>query len=104
MAAATDNKQGILARIRWKSGYMNPALRRIANRVLQAPEETKSISIKDLAAQCEVSESTVTRFVREIEVPSFQHFKILIAEEALEYGLIDQVLTSRKTLPALTAS
>src|SRR6478672_6290336 len=30
--------------------------------------------------------------------------KILIADEALEYGLIDQVLTSRKTLPALTAS
>ncbi|RZT58221.1 ATP-dependent Clp protease proteolytic subunit ClpP [Microcella alkaliphila] len=30
--------------------------------------------------------------------------KILIAQEALEYGLIDQVLTSRKTQPALTAS
>jgi len=30
--------------------------------------------------------------------------KILIAEEALEYGLIDQVLTSRKTLPAAIAS
>jgi RpiR family transcriptional regulator, carbohydrate utilization regulator len=81
MAAAADNKQGIVARIRWKSAYMNPALRRIANRVLKAPEEIKSISIKDLAVQCEVSESTVTRFVREIEVPSFQHFKILIAEE-----------------------
>ncbi|MFC5859669.1 ATP-dependent Clp protease proteolytic subunit [Agromyces flavus] len=27
--------------------------------------------------------------------------KILSAEEAREYGLIDQVLTSRKTLPAL---
>jgi DNA-binding MurR/RpiR family transcriptional regulator len=63
------------------SGYMNPALRRIAERVLKAPEEVKSISIKDLAAQCDVSESTVTRFVREIEVPNFQHFKILIAEE-----------------------
>jgi ATP-dependent Clp protease protease subunit len=27
--------------------------------------------------------------------------KILSAEEALEYGLIDQVLTSRKNIPAL---
>lgn len=81
MADRTEGKQGILARIRWMSGYMNPALRRIADRVLKAPEEVKSISIKDLAAQCEVSESTVTRFVREVEVPSFQHFKILIAEE-----------------------
>jgi DNA-binding MurR/RpiR family transcriptional regulator len=81
MEAATENKQGILMRIRWKAAYMNPALRRIADRVLKAPEEIKSISIKDLALQCEVSESTVTRFVREIEVQSFQHFKILIAEE-----------------------
>ena len=30
--------------------------------------------------------------------------KILSAQEALDYGLIDQVLNSRKTLPALTAS
>ena len=29
--------------------------------------------------------------------------KILSAAEAMEYGLIDQVLTSRKNLPALTA-
>ena len=81
MVEAGGVKPGILARIRWMSGYMNPALRRIAERVLKAPEEVKSISIKDLAAQCDVSESTVTRFVREIEVPNFQHFKILIAEE-----------------------
>jgi DNA-binding MurR/RpiR family transcriptional regulator len=63
------------------SPYLNPALRRIAERVLKAPEEVKSISIKDLAAECKVSESTVTRFVREVDVPSFQLFKILIAEE-----------------------
>ena len=29
--------------------------------------------------------------------------KILIAQEALEYGLIDQVLTSRKNQPALAS-
>lgn len=81
MADADNARQGILTRIRWMSAYLNPALRRIAERVLKAPEDIKSISIKDLAAQCEVSESTVTRFVREIEVPSFQQFKILIAEE-----------------------
>jgi RpiR family carbohydrate utilization transcriptional regulator len=81
MDSAAEQKQGILARIRWKSGYMNPALRRIADRVLKSPDDIKSISIKDLATQCDVSESTVTRFVRDIEVSSFQHFKILIAEE-----------------------
>ena len=88
MSEEAGVRQGLLARIRWMSGYMNPALRRIADRVLRAPEEVKSISIKDLAAQCEVSESTVTRFVREIEVPSFQQFKILIAEELSQAGRV----------------
>lgn len=86
MSDSSEAKQGILSRIRWMSGYMNPALRRIADRVMQVPEEIKSISIKDLAIQCDVSESTVTRFVREIEVPSFQQFKILIAEELSQGG------------------
>jgi RpiR family transcriptional regulator, carbohydrate utilization regulator len=81
MAGISNDRHGVLTKIRWSAGYLNPALRRIADRVLRAPEEIKSISIKDLAAQCEVSESTVTRFVREIEIPSFQQFKILIAEE-----------------------
>lgn len=72
---------GVLSRLRHMSPYLNPALRRIANRVLKTPEAVKSISIKELAASCNVSESTVTRFVREIDVPSFQQFKILIAED-----------------------
>ena len=55
--------------------------RRIAERVVSAPEDIKSISIRDLARQCDVSESSVTRFVREIGVASFQEFKILVAEE-----------------------
>jgi RpiR family transcriptional regulator, carbohydrate utilization regulator len=78
---AVAAKGGILSRLRYMSPYLNPALRRIAERVLKSPEEVKSISIKELAAECRVSESTVTRFVREIDVPSFQLFKILIAEE-----------------------
>jgi RpiR family carbohydrate utilization transcriptional regulator len=77
---------GVLSRLRHMSPYLNPALRRIANRVLKAPEAAKSISIKELAASCNVSESTVTRFVREIDVPSFQQFKILIAEDLSKAG------------------
>lgn len=95
MNVAAESKQGLLARIRWGSAYMNPALRRIAERVLRAPEDIKSISIKDLAAQCEVSESTVTRFVREIEVTSFQQFKILIAEELSQGSGGAPVVTDR---------
>jgi ATP-dependent Clp protease protease subunit len=43
------------------------------------------------------SNRTVAQVNRDIE-----RDKILSAHEAVEYGLIDQVLTSRKSLPALT--
>lgn len=76
-----DRPKNLLARVRWMSPYLNPALRRIADQVLRSPETVKSSSIKELAFACQTSESTVTRFVREIDVPSFQQFKILIAEE-----------------------
>ncbi len=102
MNEGAEVKQGILARIRWKSGYMNPALRRIAEKVLKDPFEVKSISIKDLATQCDVSESTVTRFVREVQVPSFQHFKILIAEELSQGTGAPAQLTDRHVYEDIT--
>ena len=73
--------ESIIARIRWSRPYLNPALRRIAEYVLKSPEIVKSGSINELARACEVSESTITRFVRTVNVASFQQLKIKIAEE-----------------------
>jgi RpiR family transcriptional regulator, carbohydrate utilization regulator len=81
MSETLDKPRSILARIRWMSPYLNPALRRIADQILKAPELIKSSSINEVARLCQTSESTVTRFVREVEVPSFQQLKILIAED-----------------------
>lgn len=72
---------GVIDQIRRMVPYLKPALKRIAQQILEAPEDVKSISIKDLAERCEVSESTVTRFVREIGVTNFQQLKIRLAEE-----------------------
>jgi len=76
-----DRPERVLARIRWSAPYLNPALRRISDYVLKYPEIAKGSTIKDLAQACEVSESTITRFVRTVEVPNFQQLKIRIAEE-----------------------
>jgi len=73
--------ESVIARIRWSRPYLNPALRRIAEYVLKSPEIVKSGSINELAKACEVSESTITRFVRTVNVSSFQQLKIKIAEE-----------------------
>lgn len=71
---------GVLNTIRHEQGKLNPALKKIANYILKHPEEVKSFSIKELADICDVSESTITRFVRAIDVPSYQQLKIGIAE------------------------
>lgn len=71
---------GVLNTIRLVQASLNPALQRIATYVLANPERVKAQSIHELAQLCDVSESTITRFVRAIEVPSFQQLKIGIAE------------------------
>jgi RpiR family carbohydrate utilization transcriptional regulator len=82
----SEAPESVIARIRWSRPYLNPALRRIAEYVLKNPEIVKSQSIKDLAEFCEVSESTITRFVRTVNVPSYQQLKIRIAEELSKKG------------------
>ncbi len=63
-----------------KAGYLQPALKRIADYILEHAEACKTITTKNLAAECEVAESTVTRFVHEVGYDSFQEMKIAIAE------------------------
>lgn len=64
------------------------------------------IQAKEIARLREWLEETLSKHsnktVEEVH-KDIDRDKILIAQEALEYGLIDQVLTSRKTQPALTA-
>lgn len=71
---------GVLNTIRRTQAHLNPALQRIAAYVLKNPETVKTQSINELAEACAVSESTITRFVRAIDVPSYQQLKIAIAE------------------------
>ncbi len=70
----------LLLKIRGLLPSLNPALRKIAQYVLEHPYEIKLLRIKDLAARCSVAEATVTRFVKAIGLGSFQKMKISIAE------------------------
>ncbi|HZH26100.1 MAG TPA: MurR/RpiR family transcriptional regulator [Azospirillaceae bacterium] len=72
---------GTLAAIRERLPDLNPALRRIGTYVVTSPAKTKSLTIRELAQACNVSEATVSRFVRELRLESFQQMKILLAEE-----------------------
>ena len=70
----------VFRRIRRRMGHLHPALKRIAAYVLENPDRVKLQKIQDLAAQCQVSVATVTRFVKQIDLRSFQELKIAIAE------------------------
>ena len=76
-----SDKTSLLLNIRSALPYLNPALRRIAAYIVNNPGELRLLTINELAKKCKVSESTNTRFVKKIELNSFQELKISIVEE-----------------------
>jgi len=73
-------QQDVFTLIYKKMAYLNPALRRVADYILEHPSECKNITTKELAAACRVAESSITRFVKEIGLDSYRELKIGIAE------------------------
>jgi DNA-binding MurR/RpiR family transcriptional regulator len=77
-------EQNILVKIRRLLPYLNPALKRVGRYALENTDRIKKLKISELAVKCDVSEATVTRFVKEIGLDNFQNFKINLAEIAPE--------------------
>jgi RpiR family carbohydrate utilization transcriptional regulator len=78
--AAAPDQRDVIERIATRLPYLNPALRRIGERILEDPAAAKGMTISELAVSSGVSESTVSRFVREIELDRYQTLRIGIAE------------------------
>lgn len=72
---------GLLEQIQSIRGRLKPALQQVADTVLAQPAAVSSMNIKDLAAACEVSEASISRFVRDVGLPSFRAFQLRMAEE-----------------------
>jgi len=70
----------ITRRINALRGGLNPTLRRIADFVLDRTADAKAMSIKELAEEAGVSQSSVSRFVRLVGADSYQEFRIMLAE------------------------
>jgi RpiR family transcriptional regulator, carbohydrate utilization regulator len=73
------DRENVTTIIRRHLPYLNPALKKIANYILEEPDRVKLQKIGELAGACGVSVATVTRFVRAINFNSFPEFKIAIA-------------------------
>jgi len=73
----------VVSLINRKMAQLNPALRRIGQYIVDHPNRCKSITIKELSQACNVAESSVTRFVKEIGFISFAQMKIMLAESVI---------------------
>jgi RpiR family transcriptional regulator, carbohydrate utilization regulator len=74
-----QNRETALVTIKRHFPHLNPALKRIASYIMEEPDRVKLQKISQLASACQVSEASVTRFVRAIDFNSFTEFKIAVA-------------------------
>jgi RpiR family transcriptional regulator, carbohydrate utilization regulator len=72
---------GIFEHIQSIRGRLKPTLQQVADTVLSRRAQVGSMNIKDLAVACDVSEASISRFVREIGLSSFRAFQLKMAEE-----------------------
>jgi DNA-binding MurR/RpiR family transcriptional regulator len=73
-------QSNVLDHIYRQAPYLHPGLRRVAEYVLEHPAQIRGLTVKQLATACGVTESSVTRFIKEIDVASYQDLKFAIAE------------------------
>lgn len=72
---------GILDHIQSVRGSLKPSLQAVADQVLGRPALARRMSVKELAVAYNVSEASVSRFVRSIGIKSFRDFQLRLAEE-----------------------
>ncbi|MBS5645533.1 MAG: MurR/RpiR family transcriptional regulator [Clostridiales bacterium] len=95
-----DRRQ-LLLTIKNKYGALSRASKTIADFILAHHDEAIYLNIRQIAAHCQVSEATVTNFVKAIGLRSFQEFKICMArgaqEEPEENVIYGQILLNDPT-------
>jgi RpiR family transcriptional regulator, carbohydrate utilization regulator len=70
----------LLHRISRKSSSLSPALRGVADAILADPEQAQGLSITELANRAGVADSTVSRFLRELELDGYNQLRLGIAQ------------------------
>ncbi|HEX2017564.1 MAG TPA: MurR/RpiR family transcriptional regulator [Aurantimonas sp.] len=72
---------GLIEQIQSVRGRLKPTLQQVADTVLARPSDISAMNIKELALACDVSEASISRFVREIGLSGFRAFQLRMAEE-----------------------
>lgn len=84
----------VLLKILSSEKILTKAERKVADFILQSPQEVMYMSITDLAERCGVGDTTVFRFCKTLKISGYQDFKMMLA----------QSLSNNKTSSAITLS
>lgn len=73
-------KPNLLHRISKALPDLSPAMQQIANEILGDPKKAQSLSITELASAAGVADSSVSRFMKELEIDGYNNLRLGIAE------------------------
>ncbi|KNY05966.1 MULTISPECIES: MurR/RpiR family transcriptional regulator [unclassified Microbacterium] len=78
--ADQDEGGNLLHQISRRASSLSPALRGVADVILSDPESAQSLSITELAGRAGVADSTVSRFLRELDLDGYNQLRLGIAQ------------------------
>ena len=65
--------------------------KKIGNFIIHHPKELVDMTVGELAKECQVSEASVSRFCKKIDMKGFHHLKISIAKEMVSQSEDDEL-------------
>ncbi len=65
--------------------------KKIGNFIIRHPKEIVDMTVGELAKECQVSEASVSRFCKKIDMKGFHHLKISIAKEMVSQSEDDEL-------------
>lgn len=65
--------------------------KKIGNFIIHHPKEILDMTVGELAKECQVSEASVSRFCKKIDMKGFHHLKISIAKEMVSQSEDDEL-------------
>ena len=83
--------------IRSRYGEMGPAEKKIADYILQNPQDVISVSISELADRCGCGDATVVRFSRRLGFEGYQGLRIRVAQEFSHSSTVSQDIVREDT-------
>lgn len=78
-----NNSENLFLSIKSVYPSMTEGEKKVADFVLETnPKDTITLSISDLAAQCEVSTTSITRFCKSLKLKGYQEFRLHLAMQS----------------------